>query len=152
MANFNKCIFIGRLTRDPEIKTFQNGGKVARIGFATTNRKKNAQSGQWEDDPMFLDCDVFNRGEHGTLANVVEQYCRKGSQICLEGRLVLETWDDKTTGQKRSKHKLMVDSVQLLDPKPADGSGNGQQRQSAPASRGAEQASPEYGGGNEIPF
>src|SRR5580692_10031877 len=115
MANLNKVILIGRLTRDPEMRTFGNGGKVAKIGFAVSNRKKNSQTGQWEEEPMFIDIEVYNRGETGTLANVVEQYCRKGSQICVEGRLHLDSWDDKTTGQKRQKHKIVADAIQLLD-------------------------------------
>src|SRR5262249_42227034 len=122
MANFNKVILIGRLTRDPECRTFGSGGKVAAFGFAVTNRKKNAQTGQWEDDPKFIDCSAFNWGDRGTLANVVETYCRKGSQVCIEGRLVFDQWDDKTTGQKRSKHKIVVEALQLLDPK-QDGQG-----------------------------
>ena len=122
MANFNKVILIGRLTRDPESRTFANGGKVVKFGFAVSNRRKNSQTGQWEDEPMFIDCEAFNRGENGTLANTFEQYCRKGSQICIEGKLHLEQWDDKTTGQKRSKHKLVVDTMQLLDAK-QDGAG-----------------------------
>jgi single-strand DNA-binding protein len=115
MANFNKVILIGNLTRDPEIRTFGNGGKVAAFGFAVNNRRKNSQTGQWEDEPMFIDCDAFNWGERGTLANIVEQYCKKGSQICIEGRLKLDQWDDKATGQKRSKHKIVVEAIQLLD-------------------------------------
>jgi single-strand DNA-binding protein len=111
-------ILIGRLTRDPEIRVFTNGGKVAKIGFAVTNRKKNSQTGQWEDEPMFIDCDVFNRGENGTLANLVEERCRKGTQLCIEGKLHLESWDDKTSGQKRTKHKIVVESFQFLDPRP----------------------------------
>ncbi len=130
MAVFNKVILVGRLTRDPECRTFGNGGKVAKFGFAVTNRRKNSQSGQWEDEPMFIDCEAFNRGENGTLANTIEQYCHKGSQILIEGKLHLDSWDDKTTGQRRQKHKIAVDSMQLLDGKPADG----QQRQQ-PASR-----------------
>ena len=122
MAAFNKVILIGRLTRDPECRTFTTGGKVAKFGFAVTNRRKNSQTGQWEDEPMFIDCEAYNRGENGTLANTIEQYCRKGSQICIEGKLHLDQWDDKTTGQKRSKHKLVVDTMQLLDAK-QDGSG-----------------------------
>ena len=122
MANFNKVILIGRLTRDPEVRTFGNGGKVAKIGFAVTNRRKNTQTGQREDEPMFIDVDVFNFGTTGTLANIVEQYCRKGSQICLEGRLKLDQWDDKTTGQKRSKHMIVAEAIQLLDRK-QDGAG-----------------------------
>jgi single-strand DNA-binding protein len=125
MANLNKVILIGRLTRDPESRTFANGGKVTKIGFAVTNRKKNGQTGQWEDDPMFIDCEVFNRGETGTLATLVEERCRKGSQICIEGRLHLDSWDDKTTGQKRTKHKIVVESVQLLDPRTDGMSGGG---------------------------
>ncbi len=125
MANFNKVILIGRLTRDPETRTFTNGGKVAKFGFAVTNRKKNSQTGQWEDEPMFIDCEVFNRGENGTLANLVEDRCRKGAQICIEGRLHLDSWDDKTTGQKRTKHKIVVDNIQLLEPR-ADGMGTGE--------------------------
>ncbi len=118
MANFNKIMLIGRLTRDPETRTFANGGMVTKIGFAVTNRRKNGQTGQWEDEPMFIDVDVFNRGETGKLADLVRDRCRKGSQIMIEGRLHLENWDDKTTGQKRSKHKIVAETIQLLDPKP----------------------------------
>jgi single-strand DNA-binding protein len=121
MANFNKVILVGRLTRDPEVRSFSNGGKVCKIGFAVTNRRKNSQSGQWEDEPMFIDVEVFNRGEFGKLADLVEERCRKGSQIMVEGRLHLDQWDDKTTGQKRSKHKIVVDNIQLLDPRSGDG-------------------------------
>src|SRR3954469_6509583 len=124
MANVNKVILIGRLTRDPETRAFSNGGKVAKFGFAVSNRKKNSQSGQWEDEPMFIDCEAFNRGEFGKLADTIETYCKKGSQICIEGRLQLDQWDDKTTGQKRSKHKIVVEAMQLLDPK-QDGQGGG---------------------------
>ena len=116
MANLNKVMLIGRLTRDPEFRAFANGGHVAAFGFAVTNRKKNAQTGEWEDDPMFIDCDVFNRGENGKQADLIERFgLRKGSQIFIEGRLILDRWSDKTSGEKRSKHKLVVDNFQLLD-------------------------------------
>jgi single-strand DNA-binding protein len=164
MANLNKVILIGRLTRDPECRTFSNGGKVAKFGFAVTNRKKNSQSGQWEDEPMYIDCEVYNRGESGTLANLVEDRCRKGSQICIEARLHLESWDDKTTGQKRTKHKLVVESLQLLDPR-AEGQGghggSGNPRSAATASGGNRSGGNNYDGGgfseepssgDDIPF
>jgi single-strand DNA-binding protein len=122
MANFNKVILIGRLTRDPECRTFSTGGKVAKFGFAVTNRRKNSQTGQWEDEPMFIDCEAFNRGEFGKLADTIETYCRKGNQICIEGRLRLDQWDDKNTGQKRQKHLIVVEAMQLLEPRP-DGQG-----------------------------
>lgn len=125
MANLNKVILIGRLTRDPETRSFPSGGMVTKFGFAVTNRRKNSQTGQWEDEPMFIDVEVYNRGEFGKLADLVRDRCHKGSQIMIEGRLHLDQWDDKTTGQKRSKHKIVVDNVQLLDPRPAGGGGGG---------------------------
>ena len=125
MANLNKVMLIGRLTRDPEVRMFSNGGKVAKFGFAVNNRRKNQQTGQWEDEPMFIDCKVFNRGEMGKKADVAEQYLHKGHQAFLEGRLDLEQWDDKTTGQKRSKHVLLVDNVQFLEPRTDGGEGRG---------------------------
>jgi single-strand DNA-binding protein len=164
MANLNKVILIGRLTRDPESRTFSTGGKVTKFGFAVTNRKKNTQSGQWEDEPMFIDCEAFNRGEFGKLADTIETYCRKGSQICIEGRLQLDQWDDKTTGAKRSKHKIVVEAMQLLDPK-QDGQGGAPRSAgaSAPAraaaggggGRGADDfhdEPPPQNSGEEIPF
>src|SRR5205085_7959506 len=124
MADVNKVILIGRLTRDPEMRTFGNGGKVAAFGFAVGSRRKNPQTGQWEDgDTMFIDCEAFNRGETGKLADRVEQYLRKGTQAYLEGRLKLDQWDDKATGAKRSKHKLVVEMMQLLEPRGEGGPG-----------------------------
>ena len=125
MANLNEVILIGRLTRDPETRAFPSGGMVSKFGFAVTNRRKNSQTGQWEDEPMFIDVEVYNRGEFGKLADLVRDRCHKGSQIMLEGKLHLDQWDDKTTGQKRSKHKIVVDNVQLLDPRPAGAGGGG---------------------------
>jgi len=125
MANFNKVILVGRFTRDPETRAFSNGGMVAKFGFAVTNRRKNAQSGQWEDEPMFIDCEAFNRGETGKLADIIRDRCHKGSQVMIEGRLHLDTWQDKTTGQNRSKHKIVVESLQLLDPRQDGGMGGG---------------------------
>lgn len=128
MANYNKVVLVGRLTRDVETRAFANGGMVANFGFAvSTNRKKNPQTGQWEDTPMFIDCSAFNSDKY-KLADIIRDYCRKGSQILIEGSLELDTWDDKATGAKRSKHKIVVRDMQLLDPKgqgPGGGGGGG---------------------------
>jgi single-strand DNA-binding protein len=121
MANLNKVMLIGRLTRDPETRMFANGGKVAKFGFAVNNRRKNSQTGQWEDEPCFLDVEAFNRGDYGKTADTVEQYLRKGSQAFIEGHLVLEQWTSPE-GQKRQRLKVVVDYLQFLDPRPADGS------------------------------
>ena len=73
MANLNKVMLIGRLTRDPECRAFSNGGKVAKFGFAVNNRAKNSQTGQWEDVTVWLDCEAYNRGDYGKLADRVER-------------------------------------------------------------------------------
>src|SRR5216684_8902885 len=88
MANLNKVMLIGRLTRDPEIRTFATGGKVAAFGFAVNNRRKNTSTGQWEEEPVFLDIEAFNGREGGRqLADLVEQYLHKGHQAYVEGHL-----------------------------------------------------------------
>jgi single-strand DNA-binding protein len=121
MANLNKVMLIGRLTRDPEVRTFSNGGKVAKVGFAVNNRRKNNQTGQWEDDPVFIEVEVFNRGENGTLADRVEQTLRKGQQIFIEGHLKLDQWEKD--GQKRSQLKVVCDNFQYLEPRQDGGEG-----------------------------
>lgn len=147
MAAFNKVILVGRLTRDVETRSFASGGMVSKFGFAVTNRKKNAQTGNWEDEPMFIDCEAYNRGEFGKLADTVRDYCRKGSQILIEGKLQLDTWQDKSTGANRQKHKIVVEAMQLLDPKPQGGGGGYQQSpQGAPSYDG-----PDDGGGSVPP-
>src|SRR5436190_4581497 len=106
MANLNKVMLIGRLTRDAETRVFSNGGKVAKFGFAVNNRKKDQQTGQWVDDPVFLDVEAFNRGETGKMADTIEQYLGtgqgKGRQLFIEGHLKLDQWTDQQ-GQKRSR-------------------------------------------------
>lgn len=139
MANLNKVMLIGRLTRDPEIRTFANGGKVAKFGFAVNNRKKNTQTQEWEDEPVFIDVDAFNRGDFGKLADQVEQNLRKGRQIYLEGHLKFEQWTSQD-GQKRSKLAVVMDSFQYLDSKPEGMGGESNQRnESRPASASAPQ-------------
>ena len=132
MANLNKVMLIGRLTRDPEVRSFANGGKVAMFGFAVNNRKKNQQTQQWEDDPVFLDCEAFNRGEYGKQADLVEQYLNKGRQVFLEGHLKLDQWVGKEDGQKRSKIKVVVDNIQFLDSKQEGGGMSGGQSRPQP--------------------
>jgi single-strand DNA-binding protein len=117
MANLNKVLLIGRLTRDPEVRTFSTGGKVAKFGFAVNNRRKNQQTGQFEEEPVFLDVEAFNRGDYGKLADLVEQYLTKGRQIFIEGHLQLDQWTAQD-GQKRSKLKIVMDNMQFLEPRP----------------------------------
>src|ERR1700682_1366682 len=148
MANLNKVMLIGRLTRDPEARTFANGGKVTKFGFAVNNSKKNPQTGQWEDVPVFLDCEAFNRGDNGTLADRIETTLRKGQQIYIDGHLRFDQWDDKTTGQKRSALKIVVDNFQYLERREDGGGGSSYQRTAAAPRRSAE-PSDEYDSGPE---
>ncbi len=115
MANLNKVMLIGRLTRDPEIKSFNNGGKVANVGFAVNNRRKNQQTGQWEDVPVWVDLKAFNRETGRKLADLIESSLKKGQQIYVEGHLVLEEWAGKEDGKKNSKMVVYVDDFQFLE-------------------------------------
>jgi len=164
MANLNKVMLIGRLTRDPEVRMFANGGKVAKFGFAVNNRKKNQQTGQWEDEPVFLDVEAFNRGESGRQADLVEQNLRKGTQIFIEGHLRLDQWTSQD-GQKRNKIMIVADNFQFLEPRQegtgggprmGGGSSGGMPRRSAPMDEGPPDegmAPPPAGrGDDEIPF
>jgi single-strand DNA-binding protein len=165
MANLNKVMLIGRLTRDPETRTFSNGGKVANFGFAVTGqRKKNPETGQWEEEPCFLDCKAFNRETGRKLADLVEQYLKKGHQAYIEGHLILEHWDDRETGKKRSAIKVIVDNVEFLEPRQDGGEGGSRSARSsaparmsspAPAGNGHYEDEPDNrppGGEEEIPF
>lgn len=135
MANLNKVMLIGRLTRDPEVRVFANGGKVANFGFAVNNKRKNQQTGQWEDEPVFIDIKAFNREKGRQLADLVEQYMRKGQQFFIEGHLTFEQWTSQE-GQKQSKLKVIMDDFQFFEPR-ADGGGGGggAARPMAPAAR-----------------
>jgi len=140
MANLNKVMLIGRLTRDPEVRMFSNGGKVAKFGFAVNNRRKNQQTGQWEDEPVFLEVEAFNRGEFGKTADLVEQYLHKGSQVFIEGHLKFDQWTSQE-GQKRTAIKVVLDNMQFLEPR-ADGGTGGQPRTYPPRQKDAPGAPP----------
>jgi single-strand DNA-binding protein len=165
MANLNKVMLIGRLTRDPEVRVFGNGGKVAHFGFAVNNRRKNQQTGQWEEVPVFLDVDAFNRGEFGRLADLCEQYLKKGHQAYIEGHLRMDEWTSQD-GQKRSKLKVVVDNVQFLQPREGGAGGGGEFRRQSSSSAPARKPAgddpgfdapppddmPPPSGGEDIPF
>lgn len=164
MANLNKVMLIGRLTRDVEVRTFTNGGKVAKFGFAVTaNRKKNVQTGKWEDEPCFLDVEVFNRGEFGKKADTAEQYLSKGKQIFIEGKLTMQSWTSQD-GQKKSKLVVVCENFEFLDSREGGGGGGG--ARSAPSNSHYDAPNPDegpdstpnfapdesVGGKDEIPF
>lgn len=118
MANLNKVMIIGNLTRDPEMKYTPKGTAICDIGIAV-NRNYTTESGEKREEVTFIDITLWGR-----VAEIVGEYCKKGRPLFVEGRLQLDTWDDKQTGQKRSKLKVIGDNIQLLgggDNKPREG-------------------------------
>ncbi len=103
MANLNKVLLIGRLTRDPEMMTFQSGGRVAKFGFAVNNRKKNQSTGQWEDEPVFLDVEAFNRenrSEAGRSGRAIPEEGASGVSGVQHEAGHLERQDHRREAQK----------------------------------------------------
>jgi single-strand DNA-binding protein len=123
MANANKLILIGRLTRDVELKTFANGGAVANIGFCVNERKKDSQ-GNWVDHPIWLDLKAFN-SQNSQMATQWSEWFRKGDQVYVEGRLSMESWTDSNTNAQRTKLVVIVERFQSLKP-PVEGGQQGQ--------------------------
>jgi single-strand DNA-binding protein len=109
MANFNKVILAGNLTRDPELRYTPKGTAIARIGLAI-NRSWKTETGETREEVTFVDVDAFGR-----QAEVIGQYLKKGRPILIEGRLKYDTWEDKQTNAKRSKLGVVLEGFQFLD-------------------------------------
>jgi single-strand DNA-binding protein len=132
MAYLNKVFLIGNLTRDPELRVTPKGTAICQFGIAV-NRQFKDESGATRDETTFVDIEAW--GKQGEL---VSKYLSKGSLAMVEGRLKLDQWEDKTSGQKRSKLKVVLDNVQFLSTRGSAGGGG------APApEEGGEAASPE---------
>lgn len=119
MANFNKVILVGNLTRDPQLRYLPSQMAVCEFGLAI-NHKFRTKDGQDREEVLFIDCSCFGRG-----GEIINQYCQKGKQILVEGRLKYDTWEDKQGGGKRSKHSVVVDNFQLLGGPQGGGQGGG---------------------------
>ena len=155
MAGYNKVILIGNLTRDPELRYTPKGMAIAKIGIAI-NRSWKSETGELKEEVTFVDVDVFGR-----TAENVGQYMRKGRPILIEGRLRLDQWDDKQTGQKKSKLGVVAETVQFLG-SPGEGGGGGgapaaaRPARPAPAAPAAPPSEPMEGDGppesDDVPF
>jgi single-strand DNA-binding protein len=108
MANFNKVFLMGNLTRDPELRYTPKGVAIAKLGLAV-NRNYTTESGEKREEVTFVDVDAF-----GKQAETLGQYMKKGRPIFIEGRLRLDSWDDKQTGQKRTRMGVVLEAFQFI--------------------------------------
>jgi single-strand DNA-binding protein len=108
MASFNKVILMGNLTRDPELRYTPKGMAIAKVGLAV-NRRWSTESGEQREEVTFVDVDAF-----GKQAETIGQYMRKGGAILIEGRLKLDQWDDKQTGQKRQRLGVVCENFRFV--------------------------------------
>jgi single-strand DNA-binding protein len=145
MANLNKVILVGNLTRDPELRYTPKGTAIAKLGLAI-NRTYQSESGEKKEETTFVDVDVFGR-----TAENAGQYLKKGRSVLVEGRLKLDTWDDKQTGQKKSRLGVVAENLQFLG-------GNSEAQPAPRAPRPAAAPSQPAEGGNppkdgdDVPF
>ncbi len=127
MASLNKVLLVGNLTHDPELRRIPSGTAVVTLRLAV-NESFKSKTGEAVEKAIFLDVDVWDR-----QAETCQQYLSKGSPVLVEGRLQMDTWDDKETGQKRSRLKVRAERVQFLSGSRREG---GEMRDTAPASAG----------------
>jgi single-strand DNA-binding protein len=125
MASFNKVILLGNLTRDPEVRYTPKGSAVCDLGIAV-NRVYTTDSGEKREEVTYVDVVLWSR-----LAEIAGEYLKKGRPVFIEGRLQMDTWDDKQTGQKRSRLRVVGETMQLLGGRPPGAAG-------APAEAGEE--------------
>lgn len=131
--SINRVNITGNLTRDPELRATAGGTQMLAFGVAVNDRRKNPQTGAWEDVPNFVDCIVF-----GSRAEAVSRFITKGSKVAIEGKLRYSSWETKE-GQRRSKLEVIVDEIEFMS------RSNGQQVTS-PAAEAAKVAdTPAYG-------
>jgi single-strand DNA-binding protein len=150
MANFNKVILCGNLTRDPELRYTPKGTAVARITLAVNRVYTSGEGGEKKEEVSFVDVDVWGR-----QAEVIAQYMKKGRPLLVEGRLKQDTWEDKNTKQKQSKLKVVLESFSFIDSNRSDGGGAAEAPRSRPAAGSA--PAPESGDAepphdDDVPF
>ena len=118
IVSINRVNITGNLTRDPELRATQSGTQVLHLGVAVNDRRRNPQTGNWEDYPNFIDCVMF-----GTRAEAIPRYLSKGTKVAIEGRLRYSSWE--RDGQKRSKIEVVVDEIEFMSSRQGGGNSNG---------------------------
>jgi single-strand DNA-binding protein len=144
MASFNKVILLGNLTRDPEVRYTPKGSAVCDLGIAV-NRGYTTDSGERREEVTFVDVVLWAR-----LAEIAGEYLKKGRPVFIEGRLQMDSWDDKQTGQKRTRLRVVGESMQLLGGRPGGAAeSTGDHRQTSAPPKPSSPAEPDE---DEIPF
>lgn len=133
--SINRVNISGNLTRDPELRATQGGMQVLGFGVAVNDRRRNQQTGEWEDYPNFVDCTMF-----GNRAESMGRILHKGMKVAIEGKLRYSSWDKD--GQRRSKLEVIVDEIELMSQKQGQQAPQGYQQQYAP--QPAPQAAPQW--------
>lgn len=105
--SINRVTITGNLTRDPDLRSTAGGMPVLGFGVAVNDRRKNQQTGEWEDYPNFIDCTMF-----GARAQSISRFLSKGSKVAIEGKLRWSQWE--RDGQKRSKIEVIVDEIEFM--------------------------------------
>lgn len=105
--SINRVVISGNLTRDPELRSTSGGTQVLSFGVAVNDRRRNQQTGEWEDYPNFIDCTMF-----GARAEALSRYLSKGTKVAIEGKLRWSQWE--RDGQKRSKIEVIVDELEFM--------------------------------------
>jgi single-strand DNA-binding protein len=146
MANYNKVLLMGNLTRDVELKHTPSNFTVANIGLAV-NRRYKTKEGENREETTFIDCEAWGR-----TAEVMHQYLSKGKPVFVEGRLKLDTWQDKD-GSNRSKLKVVIEAFEFIDSR-GGGSGGGGDSGGQPAYSGSPSSGSQHEpiGDDDIPF
>jgi single-strand DNA-binding protein len=125
--SINKVLITGNLTRDPELRATGSGMSVLKMGVAVNDRRKNPQSGEWEEVPNYIDVVVF-----GTRGESLSRFLSKGAKVAIEGKLRWSSWEDKDSGAKRSKIEVIADDIEFMSAR-GEGGGGGYSAPSAPA-------------------
>jgi single-strand DNA-binding protein len=145
MASYNKVMLLGNLTRDPEVKYTPKGTAVTELGLAV-NRTYTTDGGEKREETTFVDITMWGR-----QAEIAGEYLKKGRPLFVEGRLQLDTWDDKQTGQKRSKLRVVCENFQMLGSRDGGGESGGGGRSSGGRSP-AKSAPADEPSDDDIPF
>ena len=134
--SINRVVISGNLTRDAELRRTQSGMAILNLGVAVNDRRRNNQTGEWEEVPNYIDCVMF-----GTRAASVSRFLTKGQKVAIEGKLRWSSWEDRQTGGKRSKIEVVIDDLEFMSSRNA---GSGDYAGSAPAAASSYEPAKSY--------